>query len=163
MTPAAALGARQEFPDKNSAGASKEDAVERLVLVCVGGALGSGARYLVASWAANAWPATLPVGTAIVNVVGSWFIAVVMDLSLRAGVLSPDLRLFLATGIAGGFTTYSAFNHETLHLLEERAYLLAGAYVSGMVVLCLGAGLLGLATARLVSGALTALITGSWR
>lgn len=137
--------------------------MERFLLVCVGGALGSGARYLVASWAASAWPSTLPVGTALVNVVGSWFIAVVMDLSLRAGALSPDLRLFLVTGVAGGFTTYSAFNHETLQFLEERAYLLAGAYVSGMVVLCLGAGLLGLATARLIGSAVAALITGSWR
>ncbi len=135
----------------------------RLMLVCVGGAIGSGARYLVASWAANAWPMTVPVGTAIVNVVGSWFIAVVMDLSLRAAVISPDMRLFLATGVAGGFTTYSAFNHETLHLLEERAYLLAGGYVVGMVVLCLAAGLLGLATARLLSGALGAFIAGGWR
>jgi CrcB protein len=144
-------------------GPFEEDVVGRFLLVCVGGALGSGARYLVASWAASAWPATLPVGTAAVNVLGSWFIAVVMDLSLRSGVLSPDLRLFLATGVAGGFTTYSAFNHETLHLLEERAYLLAGAYVSGMVVLCLGAGLLGIATARLMGGAVAALFTGGWR
>ena len=134
--------------------------MERLILVCIGGALGSGARYLVATWAASAWTMTLPVGTAIVNLVGSWFIGVVMDLSLRATVISPDLRLFLATGVAGGFTTYSAFNHETLHLIEERAYLLAGGYVIGMVVLCLVAGLLGLATGRLVSGAAAALWPG---
>jgi CrcB protein len=163
MTPAAALGARQELPTQSPSGAFKEDAVGRLLLVCVGGAIGSGARYLVASWAANAWPMTVPAGTAIVNVVGCWFIALVMDLSLRAAVISPDLRLFLATGVAGGFTTYSAFNHETLHLLEERAYLLALAYLAGMVFLCLAAGLLGLATSRIVSGALTGFMTGGWR
>jgi CrcB protein len=163
MTPAAAPGARQELHFQGPFGASREDAVGRLLLVCLGGALGSGARYLVASWAATAWPMTLPVGTAIVNVVGSWFIALVMDLSLRADVVSPDLRLFLATGIAGGFTTYSAFNQETLHLLQERAYLLAAAYMAGMIVLCLAAGLLGLATGRLVSGVAAALWSGSWR
>jgi CrcB protein len=139
----------------------KEDAVEKLVLVCVGGALGSMARYLVASWAASAWPTTVPLGTAIVNVVGSWFIAMVIDLSIRAGVHAPELRLFLATGIAGGFTTYSAFNQETLALLEDRAYGLAGAYVAGMVLLCLGAGLLGVKTARLVVAAAALLGSGS--
>jgi CrcB protein len=137
--------------------------VARLMLVCVGGAIGSGARYLVASWAANAWPLAVPAGTAIVNVVGSWLIAVVMDLSLRAAVISPDVRLFLATGVAGGFTTYSAFNHETLHLLEERTYLLALAYVAGMIFLCLAAGVLGLATSRAVSAALSGFFTGGLR
>jgi CrcB protein len=134
--------------------------VERLLLVCAGGALGSMARYLIASWAASTWPTTVPLGTAIVNVVGSWFIAVVIDLSLRAGVHAPELRLFLATGIAGGFTTYSAFNQETLALIEDRAYGLAAAYVAGMVVLCLGAGLLGVATARLIGGAASSLSGG---
>jgi fluoride exporter len=163
MTPAVAPDAQQELPTQSPSGASKEDALARFMLVCVGGAIGSGARYLVASWAANAWPMTVPVGTAIVNVVGSWFIAVVMDLSLRAAVISPDMRLFLATGVAGGFTTYSAFNHETLHLLEERALLLALAYMAGMIFLCLAAGLLGLATSRIISGALSGFFTGGWR
>jgi CrcB protein len=137
--------------------------VGRLLLVCLGGALGSAARYLVATWAAAALPATLPMGTLIVNVAGSWFIGVVMDLSLRVGVLSPEWRLFLATGIAGGFTTYSSFNHETLHLLEERAYGLAAAYVLGMLVLCAVAGILGLVTARLATGAVSGIFMGGGR
>jgi CrcB protein len=133
--------------------------VGRLLLVCAGGALGSGARYLVSTWAAGVLPPELAAGTAIVNVVGSWFIAVVMDLSLRAGVVSPGLRLFLATGVAGGFTTYSAFNQETLRLAEVHAYGLAAAHVAGMLVLCAAAGLLGVATARLVAGGLARLFT----
>jgi CrcB protein len=135
--------------------------VERLLLVGVGGALGSMARFLIGGWAAAAWSSPVPLGTAIVNVAGSWFIALVMELSLRAGLISPDLRLFLVTGVAGGFTTYSAFNQEALQLLEQRSYLLAGAYVSGMVLLCLVAGLLGVATARLAGGALAALLGGA--
>jgi CrcB protein len=135
--------------------------VEKLLLVGVGGALGSTARYLIASWAASAYPTTVPLGTAIVNVVGSWFIAVALDLSIRAGVHAPELRLFLATGIAGGFTTYSAFNQETLALIEDRAYGLAGAYVAGMLVLCLGAGLMGVKTARLLVAVASSLGGGS--
>jgi CrcB protein len=130
------------------------------LLVCLGGGLGSGARYLVATWAARALPPTLPAGTLIVNTVGSFLVAVVMDLSLRAGLVAPELRLFLVAGVAGGFTTYSSFNHETLRLIEQRAYALASGYVAGMVVACLGAGLLGLATARLATAAFTGLVGG---
>jgi len=133
--------------------------VGRLLLVCIGGALGSGARYLVASWAASALPVGYPAGTTIVNVVGSWFLAAVMDLSLRFDVIGPDVRIFLATGVAGGFTTYSTFNWETMRLLEERAYGLAATYVVGTLLACGVAGLLGVATSRLAVAAFSGLFT----
>jgi fluoride exporter len=161
MTPAAVRRAGRSPTERVSwPGAPEEDAVGRFLLVCVGGALGSGARYLVANWAAAALPAAPPFGTLLVNVAGSFFIAVVMDLSLRAAVLSPEWRIFLATGIAGGFTTYSSFNHEALRFVEERAYGLAAAYVSGMLVLCAAAGLLGLVASRLATDAVAGLLAG---
>lgn len=123
-------------------------------MVCLGGALGSGARYLVATWAAAALPATLPFGTLLVNVSGSFFIAVVLDLALRAAVLSPEWRLFLATGVAGGYTTYSSFNQEALQLVAQKDYGLAAAYVGGTLILCAAAGLLGVAASRSLSGLL---------
>jgi len=123
-------------------------------MVCLGGALGSGARYLVATWAAAALPVALPFGTLIVNVTGSFFIAVVLDLALRAAVLSPEWRLFLATGVAGGYTTYSSFNQEALQLVAQKDYGLAAAYVGGTLVLCAAAGLLGVAASRSLSGLL---------
>ncbi len=131
----------------------------RFILVCIGGALGSGARYLVASWAVATWPLGYPVGTTIVNVVGSWFLAAVMDLSFRFDVIGPELRFFLATGVAGGFTTYSTFNWETMRLLEDRAYGLAASYVVGTLLACGVAGLLGVVTSRLAMAAVTALFT----
>ncbi len=131
----------------------------RFMLVCIGGALGSGARYLVALWAAAALPVAYPMGTTIVNVAGSWFLAAVMDLSLRHDLIGQDLRVFLATGVAGGFTTYSTFNWETIRLLEERAYGLAAAYVVGTVLACAAAALLGVATSRLAVAALSGLFT----
>jgi CrcB protein len=134
--------------------------VERFLLVCGGGAIGSGARYLVSIWAAAALPATLPFGTFLVNVAGSFFVAVVLDLSLRAALLSPEWRIFLATGVAGGFTTYSSFNQEALQLVAQRAYGLAFGYVAGTLVLCAAAGLLGVVASRSLSGALAALLTG---
>jgi len=125
--------------------------VGKLLIVCIGGALGSGARYLVATWAAGAFGPDLPRGTALVNLVGSFLIALVMGLSLGTGAISPNVRLFLTTGIMGGFTTYSSFNHETLHFVEEGAFGYAAAYVALTVVGCLAAGILGLASARLIA------------
>ena len=119
----------------------------RLFLVCVGGALGSGARYVVATWAADAFGPAFPRGTLIVNVVGSFLIAVVATLATRTAAISPNARLFLATGVMGGFTTYSSFNFETLHFLEEGAIGYALAYVALTVLGCIAAGVLGVVAA----------------
>jgi len=84
---------------------------------------------------------------------------VVMDLSLRFDFIGPDVRLFLATGVAGGFTTYSSFNWETMRLLEERAYGLAASYVVGTLLACAVAGLLGVATSRVAVAAFAGLFS----
>ena len=123
----------------------------KLVLVCVGGALGSGARYLVATWASQAFAPGFPRGTFIVNVVGSFLIAVVVGLATRTTAVSPDVRLFLTTGVMGGFTTYSSFNYETLHFLEAGALGYALLYVAGTVLGCFVAGGVGFVTARVIA------------
>lgn len=123
--------------------------MSELVLVLAGGAIGSAARYLVATWAAAAGPG-FPRGTLIVNLVGSFLISVVLEASLRTSAIAPGTRLFLATGVLGGFTTYSSFNHETLRLLEEGAIGMALLNLAVTVVGCMGAGLLGLATVRVL-------------
>jgi CrcB protein len=122
--------------------------VGKLILVCVGGALGSGARYLVATWAAAALGAGLPRGTIIVNLAGSYLIALIVGLSARTTAISPDLRLFLTTGIMGGFTTYSSFNYETLHFIEEGAVAYGLANMTITLFGCLASGSLGLLSAR---------------
>ena len=122
-----------------------------LVLVCVGGALGSGARYLVATWAANAFGPDFPRGTLLVNVVGSFLIAAILGLAMQTTAISPGVRLFLTTGVMGGFTTYSSFNYEALHFLEDGALAYAAGYVALTVFGCLVAGTLGLAAARLLA------------
>jgi CrcB protein len=109
--------------------------IARLLLVCLGGALGSGARYLVSLWA-------FPYGTLIVNLVGSFLIGIFMQLGM-----SSNLRLALTTGVMGGFTTYSAFNYEATQL----AMLPALAYVGATVIGCLVAGFAGLAVGKMIS------------
>jgi CrcB protein len=124
--------------------------VTRLLLVCAGGALGSGARYLVSTWAATHLGADFPRGTLIVNVTGSFLLAFVV--SLRPGLVSPDLRLFLGAGIMGGYTTYSSFNTETLSLLNGGSAGLAAANLAVTVAGCLAAGFAGLAAGRWIAG-----------
>ncbi len=120
----------------------------RLMLICFGGALGSGARYLVGGYVAALAGPEFPYGTFLINASGSFLIAVVMVLALEVGVISPELRLFLATGVMGGYTTYSSFNYETLRLAERRAWFAAATYLALTVMGCLAAGFLGIVTGR---------------
>ena len=128
--------------------------MERFVNVCVvcaGSALGGGARYLVSLWvAARGWTA-FPWATLIVNVVGCFFIMVVATVAASTA-LSTNLRLFLTTGIMGGFTTYSAFDLETTRLLQDGAPMSALLYVGATLIACFVAGLLGIVVARLFVG-----------
>jgi fluoride exporter len=116
----------------------------RFILVCAGGAIGTAARYLTALWIPTLLGTSFPFATMIVNCVGSFLIAFIM----QAGITSPDLRAMLTTGVMGGFTTYSTFNYETTEFLHEGAWLLAAANIFGTVVVCLAAGFAGAALAR---------------
>jgi len=123
--------------------------VLRLLLVCAGGALGSGARYLVSTWAARVLGADFPRGTILVNATGSFVLAVLFV--LPGSRLSPEVRLFLGAGVLGGFTTYSSFNTETLALVDQGSLGLAAANVALTVTGCLVAGLLGFAVGRFLA------------
>ncbi len=123
----------------------------RFLYICLGGAIGTGARYLVATWVAQAFGPDFPRGTILINVTGSFLIAVVMELSLSTGTITPGVRMFLTTGMMGGYTTYSSFNYETLRLAEDGAWSLALVNVGVTVVGCLVAGVLGVLTARLLA------------
>lgn len=122
----------------------------RLLLVCLGGALGSGARYLFVELAQKRFGVSFPWGTLFVNVVGSFLIGLVMWASFDSKALSTEARLFLGTGILGGFTTYSSFNAETLAMAREGRYGAAAAYASSTFVAALLAGVLGLAAGRVL-------------
>ncbi|HVV50152.1 MAG TPA: fluoride efflux transporter CrcB [Polyangia bacterium] len=124
----------------------------RFLLVCLGGAVGTGARYLFGGWAQRAWGPAFPYGTLIINAAGSFLLMVVMYLSLERGALSPDARVVLGTGVMGGFTTYSTFNYETFRLMQQGSFAVAGLYLGGTVAGCLASGALGLLLARAVAG-----------
>lgn len=120
--------------------------------MCAGGALGSGARYLTALGAAALFGAAFPFGTLIVNVIGSFLVAFLMQMSMTTEILSPDVRLMLTTGVMGGFTTYSTFNYETLMSMREGAWGLAMLNIAITLFGCLAAGVAGFAAARMIFG-----------
>ena len=126
----------------------------RLLLVALGGALGSMARYGVGRGAARLFPAsTWPWGTLAVNVVGGLVMGLLVGwMGLRAGAGQETVRVFAAVGLLGGFTTFSAFSLETVLMIERREYGLAGAYVLLSVVLAVAALMAGLMLARRAFG-----------
>jgi CrcB protein len=126
--------------------------MSRFFWICLGGAAGTGARYILAGWVIALWGARFPYGTLLINVIGSFAISAVMHVALTTKLLAPTLRLALTTGVLGGFTTYSTFNYETLAYMREGSWMVALAHVAATVVLCLAAGALGLIWARTLVG-----------
>ncbi|HEU4521631.1 MAG TPA: fluoride efflux transporter CrcB [Thermoanaerobaculia bacterium] len=117
----------------------------RLLLVCAGGAIGSGARYLLTIAMARLAGTAFPWGTLAANLAGCFLISFILESRTS---LSPDLRLALTTGVLGGFTTYSAFNYDTTAYLRHGAWMVASANLLLTVMGCFAAGLLGIAAAR---------------
>ncbi len=126
--------------------------MDRVLLVGLGGAVGSVLRYLVALWAPKALGTAFPYATLIVNVVGSFLITVIMYAALQTTWLSANARLLLATGVMGGLTTYSTFNYETMKYLQEGAWRVAFTNIAATLFGCLAAGFLGLVCARGLMG-----------
>ena len=114
--------------------------MSRFFWICLGGAVGTGARYLIALWAPRALGTAFPYGTLIVNALGSFLLGAIMHVGLTTTLIPPTLRLVLTTGVMGGFTTYSTFNYETMQYLREGAFSLAGLNVGATLVLCLLSG-----------------------
>jgi fluoride exporter len=109
--------------------------VRGILLVAAGGALGSVARYLLSGWVLHhtaQW--RFPLGTFLVNILGCLAVGILGALVVKHDFLSPEARLLLFTGIAGGFTTFSAFGLETFHLLRRGEVLVAGGYVASSLV-----------------------------
>lgn len=122
--------------------------MERLLAVCVGSALGGGARYLAAVAAAHWLGAGFPVATLGVNLLGSFLIGIAMPVLLASSVVSAEARLFATTGVLGGFTTYSTFSYETLELARGNELGLAALNVAATVLGGLLVGFAGLALGR---------------
>ena len=114
------------------------------LLIGLGGFLGSISRFAVGQYVQRLLHTTLPYGTLTVNIVGSFIIGLLYGLSEYHNWLSPSVRMFLAVGFCGGFTTFSSFAYENIGLLREEQYLYFFLYIVASVVLGLLAAWLGL-------------------
>lgn len=99
--------------------------MSKVLMVGAGGFIGAILRYSVSLYMAKIGQFDIPLGTLLVNALGGFLIGAIMEFSLSTELISPELRLFLTTGILGGFTTFSTFSYETVALLSDGAYMLA--------------------------------------
>lgn len=121
-------------------------------MICLGGAIGTGLRYVTSGVAARWLGADFPYGTLIVNIVGSFLIGLIQQIGTTTLVIPETTRLFLTVGIMGGLTTYSSFSYETVQLVAAGAWGQAWTNVLATTALCLAMCFLGIAVGRLVVG-----------
>ncbi len=116
--------------------------------VALGGAIGSVARFLLSGWFLQRVGPAFPWGTFTINVSGAFVIGAVLQLAQTRAGLNPYVRVFIATGILGGYTTFSAFAFETLTLSREAFSLQSIWYGFGSVVAGVVAAYLGIVLTR---------------
>jgi CrcB protein len=116
----------------------------QLILIALGGALGSIMRYMASLYVSRQFSTMIfPYGTFAVNVIGCLIIGIVYGLSERCNWLTPALRLFLATGFCGGFTTFSAFAYENVQMLQASNFSGFALYSTLSFILCIVAVFVG--------------------
>ena len=124
--------------------------LRNILFVALGGAIGSVLRFLLSKWLQGSVVTAFPVGTLVVNLLGCLMIGVFYGLFDRGALLDANLKLFFTVGICGGFTTFSTFCNESLHLFRSDNILYGALYAGGSVFLGLIAVFLGVHLAKFV-------------
>ncbi len=119
-----------------------------VLLIGSGSFIGGISRYLISQFIHSRFLSAFPFGTMAVNIIGCLLIGLVYGISEKSN-MTQELRLFLATGILGGFTTFSAFSNETVGMLRDGQFLFASVYVSASVILGIAATFIGIALIKL--------------
>jgi len=109
--------------------------VSGVLLVALGGAIGSATRYLVSGWFASRFGSAFPYGTFAINVTASFIIGFFLAFAQERVGLNPYWRLLFAVGFVGGYSTFSTFEYEGVRLLLDREILLGSIYLVGSVVM----------------------------
>lgn len=115
-----------------------------ILVVAAGSGLGGAMRYLLQLLVYKLYPSLFPAGTFFINVIGCFLIGIFFALAEKQQVLSADTRLFLITGICGGFTTFSTFSLDNLLLLKSGNFFHFFLYAVGSLVLGLVATYVGI-------------------
>jgi len=122
--------------------------VKLIWAVALGAAIGGVSRYYLSLALTERLGDAFPWQTLIINVTGSLLLGFLMRYAFASPAANVELRLLLATGFCGGYTTFSTFSYETMMLLEDGQYDRAVAYTVGSVFLALGATFCGFILAR---------------
>ena len=109
--------------------------MKHLLLVGLGGFIGSVARFLVSKLNLSWHFLSIPMGTLTVNVLGSFIIGILLGISVKSDLISTDLRLFLMVGFCGGFTTFSSFSSENLMLMQNEQVVTVLIYTALSILL----------------------------
>jgi CrcB protein len=124
--------------------------LKHLLLIGAGGFAGSIARYLVSRLNNHVDWFSIPVGTLLVNVAGSFLIGILTGISERSPVMTVELRMLLMVGLCGGFTTFSTFTGENLMLMRNGQFLPLFLYTGLSVLLGFAAVYFGYVTTKLL-------------
>jgi CrcB protein len=119
-----------------------------ILYIAIGSAIGGVGRYAIGGVLQQRFGLAFPIGTLVVNVVGSLLLGFILRIALGGTQLSPETRIFLTTGFCGGFTTFSTFTYDTAVMFESGQYRRAALYVTLSIVLSLLATFAGFALAQ---------------
>lgn len=109
-----------------------------ILCVGIGGFIGAIVRYIVSLYTSKIFLSKVPIGTLIVNVLGGFLIGIIMGINIKTDLISPNIKLFLTTGIMGGLTTFSTFSYETIILIEGGNFIFAIINIILNLLLSLG-------------------------
>jgi fluoride exporter len=118
--------------------------MQSLLMVFIGGGLGSVVRYSLGKWISSLHTHHFPYGTLVANVLACFILGLIIGLADHRQLFSPNARLFWTVGFCGGFSTFSTFSHETLYLFQGGFTLSSIIYVIFSLIFCVAAVYLGL-------------------
>lgn len=123
--------------------------IRTILIIGLGGAIGSILRYLTSLLVARFWENHFPLATFITNVIGCFLIGLFIGILEKQQLANSDLKRFLITGFCGGYTTFSAFGYENFNLLQSQNSLMTFAYIALSVIIGLLAVWFGLFVAKM--------------
>ena len=124
--------------------------LKNILLICLGGFVGSIARFLVSRLNNRVEWLSIPMGTLVVNVIGSFLIGFLIGISEKSPILTVELRMFLMVGLCGGFTTFSSFTGENLMLMRNGQFLPLFLYTGLSILLGFAAVYFGYISTKLL-------------
>jgi len=121
-----------------------------LLLIAIGSGAGGVARFLCQQFVQKHYPASIPLGTLSVNIIGCFIIGIIYGLAMKGNILSIELRLLAAAGFCGGFTTFSSFAYENIILMQDGKFFYAALYISLSLIIGFAAVYTGMLLTKLI-------------